>query len=316
MKQNFKLKKPVWNANLTMRKLMVIIWSKRVIPTEVKSHSRTIKIWRAFYAILISSVCLVSAFSLISAPEAIRPTWNKILAVMQIMTFFVFVADYCLHLITFRYRDTAVKRKSFWYNLMFIISLKGIIILLSILSSISVVGLLSNNQGIIEVSRYFKSLNIFRFFRLFFILTLFSPFAIIIDVFQKQRKILFMVFLMIALMIVLFAILILNNERTYLAEIQSEWIKNNPTIIDYLNNADYKALSNNYVMTFADSLYFTTITLTTIGYGDFSPHAPTTRAIVTVIALLGIAVIAIPSGIVASAFLADIQKHLQKGKNA
>lgn len=41
-------------------------------------------------------------------------------------------------------------------------------------------------------------------------------------------------------------------------------------------------------MTFAEALYFSVVTLSTIGYGDVVPHAPAARAIASVEAILGV----------------------------
>ncbi|WP_334687190.1 potassium channel family protein [Mycoplasmopsis cynos] len=75
---------------------------------------------------------------------------------------------------------------------------------------------------------------------------------------------------------------------------------------------EFQNLSNGYVTSFIDSLYFSTITLTTIGYGDFTPHAQISKVIVSLNSLLAIAIVAIPSGVVASEFLLLTQQKLKK----
>lgn len=48
------------------------------------------------------------------------------------------------------------------------------------------------------------------------------------------------------------------------------------------------------------SIYWAIVTLTTVGYGDISPHTPLGQFIASVVMILGYAIIAIPTGIVSS----------------
>ncbi len=57
------------------------------------------------------------------------------------------------------------------------------------------------------------------------------------------------------------------------------------------------------------TLYWAVTTLTTIGYGDITPQTPFGQFLFSLFALLGIAVVAIPSGIIASGFLQEIHRN-------
>ena len=59
------------------------------------------------------------------------------------------------------------------------------------------------------------------------------------------------------------------------------------------------------------SMWWGVVTLTTIGYGDTVPVTPLGKLIAAGVAILGIAVFAIPAGIMASAF-SDVRQKLQK----
>jgi len=61
---------------------------------------------------------------------------------------------------------------------------------------------------------------------------------------------------------------------------------------------------------FFDALYWATISITTIGYGDISPKTDVGRLITMVSALVGVALIALPSGIVTAAYMDEIKKHV------
>ena len=64
--------------------------------------------------------------------------------------------------------------------------------------------------------------------------------------------------------------------------------------------------------TFFDALYWATISITTIGYGDISPVTPVGRLITMISALVGMAVIALPTGIITAAYMAEITKKKSK----
>lgn len=48
------------------------------------------------------------------------------------------------------------------------------------------------------------------------------------------------------------------------------------------------------------SMYWTIVTLTTVGYGDLSPKTPLGKLLASVVMTLGYAIIAVPTGIVTS----------------
>ncbi|MCX7879965.1 MAG: ion transporter [Ignavibacteria bacterium] len=57
-----------------------------------------------------------------------------------------------------------------------------------------------------------------------------------------------------------------------------------------------------------DALWWALITLTTVGYGDMYPLTLLGKFFATILALLGIALFALPAGIIASGFVDEIQK--------
>ncbi|KAM4607408.1 potassium voltage-gated channel subfamily KQT member 5 [Polymixia lowei] len=77
---------------------------------------------------------------------------------------------------------------------------------------------------------------------------------------------------------------------------------------------------NKEFATYADALWWGTITLTTIGYGDKTPLTWTGRLLSAGFALLGISFFALPAGILGSGFALKVQeqhrqKHFEKRRN-
>uniref|UniRef100_A0A7N8YA59 Potassium voltage-gated channel, KQT-like subfamily, member 5a n=1 Tax=Mastacembelus armatus TaxID=205130 RepID=A0A7N8YA59_9TELE len=84
----------------------------------------------------------------------------------------------------------------------------------------------------------------------------------------------------------------------------------------YLVEKEY----NKEFATYADALWWGTITLTTIGYGDKTPQTWTGRLLSAGFALLGISFFALPAGILGSGFALKVQeqhrqKHFEKRRN-
>ena len=58
-----------------------------------------------------------------------------------------------------------------------------------------------------------------------------------------------------------------------------------------------------------EAMWWSIITLTTVGYGDVSPITPLGKVMAGIIAVMGIGMFALPAGILGSGFLAEIQRR-------
>lgn len=58
------------------------------------------------------------------------------------------------------------------------------------------------------------------------------------------------------------------------------------------------------------SIYWTIVTLTTVGYGDISPITPLGQFIASIVMIMGYGVIAVPTGIVTAEFAANSRKKI------
>lgn len=64
------------------------------------------------------------------------------------------------------------------------------------------------------------------------------------------------------------------------------------------------------------SIYWTIVTLTTVGYGDIAPITPQGQAIATIIMLLGYGIIAVPTGMVTAEFAKQGKDNTSNLKNS
>ncbi|MDE6282449.1 MAG: ion transporter [Muribaculaceae bacterium] len=64
--------------------------------------------------------------------------------------------------------------------------------------------------------------------------------------------------------------------------------------------------------TFFDALYWATSALTTVGYGDVYPHNDVGKVISMLSSLVGVAIIALPSGVITASYLQTVEKIKNK----
>ena len=61
------------------------------------------------------------------------------------------------------------------------------------------------------------------------------------------------------------------------------------------------------------AMWWSIITLTTVGYGDVAPVTSSGRIIAGLIAILGIGMFALPAGILGTGFLEELQQRRREG---
>ncbi len=60
--------------------------------------------------------------------------------------------------------------------------------------------------------------------------------------------------------------------------------------------------------TFFDAIYWAVVTLTTVGYGDVYPHSDIGRVVSMVSSFVGIAIVALPTGIITGGYLTELNE--------
>jgi len=185
-----------------------------------------------------------------------------------------FIVDYILRWVTADYRS---KHKSWAAFVVYPFTPMAIIDLLSILP---IFNLLSPTFKVVRVSRLLKILRIFKFIRYF------EPLEIILTVIRKQRKILCTVLSLAIFYIFITALIMFNAEEDI-----------NPQTGEYL------------FKNFFDAFYWAACTLTTVGYGDLYPITTVGRVISIISSMVGIAIIALPSGIVTAGYMDELKSR-------
>ena len=146
------------------------------------------------------------------------------------------------------------------------------------------VDLLSILPSFVPINGAFRVLKVVRMLRALRVLRVFKTFRysrsvrIIADVFQKSREPLTAVGTLAVGYILVSALVIINVEP------------------DSFN-------------TFFDAIYWATVSLTTMGYGDIYPVTTIGRLVTMVSSVFGIAIVALPSGIITAGYMAEISKQ-------
>ena len=147
----------------------------------------------------------------------------------------------------------------------------AIVDLVSILPSVTFI---NNGFRVLKVSRLFRSLRVFRIFKSF---RYSKNVALIVRVFSKQKDPLMVVIWFALGYIVISALVIFNVE---------------PETFD----------------TFFDAVYWATVSLTTMGYGDIYPVSTIGRIVTMLSSFIGIAIVALPAGIITAGYMEELEK--------
>ena len=151
------------------------------------------------------------------------------------------------------------------------LTLIAVIDLLSILPSLTILNNGFKLFKLVQLLRTLKVLRSLKFFRYS------KSFDMVANVFKKQKKVLSAVATLAIAYILISALVIYNVE---------------PESFE----------------TFLDAVYWATISLTTVGYGDICPVTAVGKIITMISSVLGIAIIALPSGVITAGYLEEINK--------
>ncbi len=188
------------------------------------------------------------------------------------ITVVIFIIDYLLRWFT---ADCKLG-KGAWSYLLYPFTAWAIIDLLSILPGLSVLG---RGFTIFRVTRLLKIMRLFKFIRYA------DKIQVLGHVIRKEKGVLLSVLGISVFYVFLTALIMFNAEP----------------------HVDPETGASTFA-TFFDALYWATVTLTTVGYGDMIPVTDLGRCISMLSSLFGVAIIALPSGVITASYLDELRK--------
>ncbi|MGB3591515.1 MAG: ion transporter [Nonlabens sp.] len=233
----------------------------------------TNKLWLRFiYALIVLNVILI----ILESYQQFYLEFSQFLRIFEIISVVVFTIEYLLRIWT---ADLLFPDKNaFTARLRFITSFYGIIDLVAILPFFLPLVLILDLR-VVRILRLFRLLRIFKLGRLSTSMKTIK--AVLKDTRAELSTTLF----------ITFVLLILSSTLMYYIE----------------HDAQPEKFEN-----IGQALWWSVATLTTVGYGDVYPVTGIGKILSAIVALVGIGFIALPTGIVSSAFIDRVQQ--EKGK--
>ncbi len=196
---------------------------------------------------------------------------NYYMNIIDSMTVTLFVIDYLMRWVT---ADYYYGKRSVIAFVRYPFSLMALIDLLSILPSISVI---NDAFRVLRISRFLRAMKVIRVLKSF---RYSKNLQTILNVLRKQSGMLIAVTILACAYIFVAALIVFNIE---------------PETFDH----------------FFDAIYWATVSLTTMGYGDIYPISMCGRFFTMISAFLGIAIIALPAGIITAGYMHEMNKDVQ-----
>lgn len=200
-------------------------------------------------------------------------TEYPVFRIIETITVSLFLIDYALRWITADYR----LGKGGWSFALYPFTGWAIVDILSILPGLSI---LSKGFKLFRITRLLRILRLFKFIRYS------DKIRILGKVIRKEKGVLLSV-MWIAVFYVFLTALIMFNAEPHVNPATGE-----PTFA-----------------TFFDALYWATVTLTTVGYGDMIPVTDIGRFVSMLSSLFGVAIIALPSGVITASYLEELRSR-------
>ena len=220
-----------------------------------------------------SLLALVGTFAGI-VPLAFKGSYNVFKVTEAFVTIF-FTIDYAFMWLTVDLRTGTSGAKAF---LRYPFTRAAIIDLLSLLPSYVAV---SRTFRLLRTARLARLMRLLKMTRVFRAMRYSSSLVLIARVLRREREPLVAVSLFALAYVLLSALVIFNVEPDIFA-------------------------------TFFDAVYWSTVSLTTVGYGDIYPVSNVGRIVAMISSVLGIAVVALPASIITAGFMQEIEDRARR----
>jgi len=244
---------------------------------EILEGTTSDKASRAFQIFIVGLISANVIMVILETEEAIKNPYGFLFNPFEIFSVIIFTIEYAARIIVCTLNPKYANKK--YARLRFVLSPMMLVDLAAILPFFL--------PFVVVDIRFVRIIRLFRLFRLFKLARYSDSMKTLGDVFKSKAGDLAVAFF------VLFIVWIFASSLMYFAE--------------------HEAQPNDFG-SIPSSMWWGIITLTTIGYGDTYPVTPAGKIIGTGVAVLGIAVYAIPAGIMASAFTEELRKKRQKPK--
>lgn len=221
-----------------------------------------------FYDFFMMGVIFTSIIPLLFKED------TPLLVMIDKITVIIFIIDYILRWITADIRD---KSNSLFSFVKYPFTLMAVMDLLSIIPSLTSLNASLKLLKIFRVMRTFKMIRALKVFKVARAAKYSKSLSIIIDVFKKSKEPLMAVGTLSAAYVFISALIIFNVEPD-----------------------SFK--------TFFDAIYWAIVSLTTVGYGDIYPTTTIGRAVAMVSSIFGIAIVALPAGIITAGYMQALDK--------
>lgn len=225
---------------------------------------------RAFQAFIVALIVVNVLVVIIETEESVLDEYGYLFTPFEVFSVAVFTAEYAARMATCKMGPGGGQR---WRALRFALSPMMLVDLAAILPFFL--------PFVVADTRFVRMLRLLRMFRLFKMARYSESMQMLGDVLRSKAADLSVAFF------ILFIALIFSSSVMYFAE----------------HEAQPEAFSS-----IPASMWWGVITLTTIGYGDTYPVTAVGRVVAGAVSVMGIAVYAIPTGIMASAFMEELRR--------